>query len=231
MGFWVATTRKGEGSGCATPSTETWCSSMASSRAAWVLGGVRLISSARTRLAKMGPARKWKEAFLASYTMLPVTSDGMRSGVNWTLRNSIARACPSAFTISVLATPGTPSRMTWPRTSRAARIPKTAGSWPFTALATSALTAANARFGSPMSRPPLRPGSDPGTFDPTAKLLQLPPERDQLLVTGGPGAGEQPAGALGLAAGELGKRRGRGRVRPPIHPGLPFKAGSPQGAE
>ena len=40
------------------PSTETWRSSIASSSAAWVLGGVRLISSASSRFVKTGPSRK-----------------------------------------------------------------------------------------------------------------------------------------------------------------------------
>ena len=48
MEFWVAMTRKGEGSGWVTPSTVTWRSAMASRRADWVLGVARLISSART---------------------------------------------------------------------------------------------------------------------------------------------------------------------------------------
>ena len=42
------------------PSTVTWCSSMASRRADCVLGDARLISSARTRLAKMPPGRNSK---------------------------------------------------------------------------------------------------------------------------------------------------------------------------
>ncbi len=58
-GFWVAATRNGSGSGRGVPSTVTWRSSMASSRDDWVLGGVRLISSARSRLVKTGPG--WKE--------------------------------------------------------------------------------------------------------------------------------------------------------------------------
>ena len=48
----------GSGSGRGVPSTVTWRSSIASSSAAWVLGGVRLISSASIRLVKTGPSRK-----------------------------------------------------------------------------------------------------------------------------------------------------------------------------
>ena len=40
--------------------TVTACSCIASSSADWVLGVARLISSARTRLAKIGPGWNWK---------------------------------------------------------------------------------------------------------------------------------------------------------------------------
>ncbi len=43
---------------CVFPSTETWPSLIASSRALWVRGVVRLISSARITLAKIGPGLK-----------------------------------------------------------------------------------------------------------------------------------------------------------------------------
>ena len=59
-GFWVASTRKGRGSGCVAPSTVTWRSSMASRKLDWVRGVARLISSASTRLAKIGPGLKSK---------------------------------------------------------------------------------------------------------------------------------------------------------------------------
>ena len=58
MGFWVAMTMKGGPSGCVWPSTVTWRSSIASSRADWVRGVARLISSASTMLAKIGPRLK-----------------------------------------------------------------------------------------------------------------------------------------------------------------------------
>ena len=54
-GFWVASTAKGRGRGWVTRSTVTWPSSMASSRADWVLLEVRLISSASRRLVIMAP--------------------------------------------------------------------------------------------------------------------------------------------------------------------------------
>ena len=56
-GFCVAATMNGSGRGRDTPSTETWRSAIASSSAAWVLGGVRLISSASNRFVNTGPRR------------------------------------------------------------------------------------------------------------------------------------------------------------------------------
>jgi hypothetical protein len=55
MGFCVANTMNGRGSACETPSMVTLRSSIASSSADCVLGGVRFTSSASTMLAKMGP--------------------------------------------------------------------------------------------------------------------------------------------------------------------------------
>ena len=135
-------------------------------------------------MANSGPGRKWKVPVADSYTMLPVTSEGIRSGVNWIRRKSRERERPNALTSSVLATPGTPSRMTWPCTSRAASTPKTTGSWPLTALATSARTASNAWLRSATrvpflpivdvgAEPPrplaLRPGSLPQIHDPSTR--------------------------------------------------------------
>ena len=55
MGFWVATTMNGEPTGWGTPSTVTRPSSMTSSSADCVFGEARLISSASTMVAKIGP--------------------------------------------------------------------------------------------------------------------------------------------------------------------------------
>ena len=65
-GFWVAATTNGSGSGRGTPSTETWNSSIASSSEAWVFGGVRLISSASSRLVNTGPGRNENSALRPS---------------------------------------------------------------------------------------------------------------------------------------------------------------------
>ena len=65
--------------------TVTWCSCIASSREDWVFGVARLISSASTRLAKIGPGWNLKTRLPPSSTrmLVPVMSAGMRSGVNW----------------------------------------------------------------------------------------------------------------------------------------------------
>ena len=65
------------------PPEVTLRSCMASRSADWVLGVARLISSARTTLAKTGPRCSSKEPSFWWYTRPPVTSDGRRSGVNW----------------------------------------------------------------------------------------------------------------------------------------------------
>ena len=61
---------------------------MACSSAAWVLGGVRLISSASTTLAKIGPFTnrnaRLPVVWSSSMISVPVMSLGMRSGVNCT---------------------------------------------------------------------------------------------------------------------------------------------------
>ena len=66
IGFCVAATMNGSGSGRGTPSIETCRSSIASSSEACVLGGVRLISSASSRLVKTGPGRNENSADRAS---------------------------------------------------------------------------------------------------------------------------------------------------------------------
>ena len=109
MGFCVAMTMKGAGRARVVPSTETVCSSMDSRSADWVLGGVRLISSARSRFVNTGPSRKTNSDRPASQIIEPVMSAGIRSGVNWIRAMSTLRAWASARTRSVLATPGTPS--------------------------------------------------------------------------------------------------------------------------
>jgi hypothetical protein len=58
--------RNGSGRGYVFVSTETWRSLIASSRALWARGLLRLISSASTMFAKSGPGAKVKLLLSAS---------------------------------------------------------------------------------------------------------------------------------------------------------------------
>ena len=92
-----------------TPSTVTWPSAMASSRAACVFGEARLISSARTTLLNTGPGRKSNELSPRFHTVMPTTSEGSRSGVNCTRPKLHSIDVASDFARLVLPTPGTSS--------------------------------------------------------------------------------------------------------------------------
>ena len=102
---------------------------MAWSSAAWVLGGVRLISSASTMLAKIGPCTKRKARLpvvrSSSMISVPVMSLGIRSGVNWMRLKLRFSASATVWTIRVLASPGTPIRSAWPPARTAVRMPST----------------------------------------------------------------------------------------------------------
>jgi hypothetical protein len=85
-----------------------------------VLGGVRLISSARTMLAKIGPGANTicrRPVVVSSWMMsVPVMSDGIRSGVNWMRENLSSRTRASVWIKSVFASPGTPTMRLFPPT-------------------------------------------------------------------------------------------------------------------
>lgn len=132
MGFWVARTKKGCGRAWVSPITVTRRSCMASSRADWVLGEARLISSASMMLAKTGPSWKTKvfAPFISWRTGVPVMSPGSRSGVNWTRRAVRASALESPLTSSVLPRPGSPSSRMWPRASTPMRTSSMRSSLP-----------------------------------------------------------------------------------------------------
>jgi hypothetical protein len=117
------------------------------------LGGVRLISSASNRFVKTGPSRNASSPWLLPITIEPVMSPGIRSGVNCTRRASTERLAASVRTSRVLAVPGTPSISTWPPQSIATSRPDTAASWPTTAFAISARTAASRSRAAASSRP------------------------------------------------------------------------------
>ena len=58
-------------------------SCIASSSADWVLGGLRLISSASSSSAKIGPLVRVKVEVWKLNRLAPRMSPGVRSGVNW----------------------------------------------------------------------------------------------------------------------------------------------------
>ena len=99
----------------------TRCSCIASSSADCVFGGVRLISSASTMLAKIGPGANTicRRPVVASSWMMsvPVMSDGIRSGVNWMRLNFRSSTRASVWISSVLASPGTPTIRLLPPTN------------------------------------------------------------------------------------------------------------------
>jgi hypothetical protein len=92
---------------------------MASSSAAWVRGVVRLISSARTICAKIGPGRNSNSTVFWLKIDVPVTSVGSRSGVHWIRLNEAPKLAASARASIVLATPGTSSSRICPSQNHA----------------------------------------------------------------------------------------------------------------
>src|SRR5579864_411475 len=134
-------TKNGSGRCIVSWPTVTSRSCMAWSRAACVLGGVRLISSARMMLAKIGPGTNRNDrrpASGSSRTLVPVMSEGIRSGVNWMRLKPTSRIFAIELTRRVLASPGTPTKSAWPRVKMAARISSTTSRWPITTLLSSA---------------------------------------------------------------------------------------------
>ena len=72
-------------------------SSITSRNADWVRGGVRLISSTTTTWAKTGPGEKVNAWVAGFQVVVPVMSEGIRSGVPWMRPKLPAdRACERA---------------------------------------------------------------------------------------------------------------------------------------
>ena len=149
------------------PSTVTWRSSMASSRADWVLGEARLISSPRTMLAKIAPGWNSKSPRSWLNTLTPVTSEGSRSGVNWMRRTEQSMERARALASIVLPTPGTSSIRRWPSASRAMRARRTTSVLP--SMTRSMLSRILSKEAATSSMPPVsgrvvatRAGSFPG---------------------------------------------------------------------
>ena len=140
-GFWVAMTMKGRGTGWLTPSTVTWPSSMASSRADWVRLVARLSSSARKRLHSTAPGWYSIRPVSRRYREKPVISEGITSGVNCTRLNRSPRALAKARAMVVFPTPGMSSSRMWPPARMAASTFTSTASFPTMTFFTSATTA------------------------------------------------------------------------------------------
>src|SRR6478736_3187085 len=109
---------------------------MTSRSADWVFGLARLISSASTMFAKIGPAWNSNTPSFWSYTLMPVMSPGSRSGVNWMRVLVPWTDCARARASEVLPVPGTSSSSTWPSLSIAVSTSSTTCRLPSTARST-----------------------------------------------------------------------------------------------
>src|SRR5262245_11007379 len=110
---------------------------IACSSAACVFGGARLISSPSRSSVKIGPLVSVKALVWKLNRLVPSTSPGMRSGVNWMRPNLIDMLAANDWASSVLAVPGTPSSRMWPLTRRLVSMRSMTSSCPTTALPTS----------------------------------------------------------------------------------------------
>ena len=123
IGFCVASTMNGRGSGYITPPMLVWRSCIASSVALWVLALARLISSMSTKLAWIGPSRVSNSPFEGSYTWVPTMSLGSRSGVHWIRENEALTMPANVAAAVVFARPGTLSSSVCPSASNVTRRP------------------------------------------------------------------------------------------------------------
>src|SRR5215218_103625 len=112
---------------------------MHSSRAAWVFGEARLISSTRSRFVKIGPGRNVNSFSRWSKTLTPVTSLGSRSGVNWMRENEQSTERASAFASIVFPTPGKSSMIRCPSATRHSTANRSVSSGACTTRATLAV--------------------------------------------------------------------------------------------
>ena len=126
----MAITKNGAGRGWLTPSTLTAPDAIASSRALWVRGLARLISSASSTWANRGPGRKRKLPEAGSSTLTPIRSPGSRSLVNDCRRKPSPWLRASASARVVLPVPGRSSISRCPRASRQATARLTCRSLP-----------------------------------------------------------------------------------------------------
>ena len=130
IGFCVAMTRNGDGTGWVSLPIVTCRSCITSSSADCTLAGARLISSASRKLQKTGPSSMSNSSLLARYIRVPTRSAGTRSGVNWTRSKLPPKTSATVFTVSVFARPGTPSIRRWPPASRQTKTRSSISSCP-----------------------------------------------------------------------------------------------------
>ena len=121
---------KPDDSGCDVPSMVIVRSCIASSSAAWVFGGVRLISSASSSSVNSGPLVSVKAFVWKLNRFVPIRSPGIRSGVNCTRLKSSLTHAENARASRVLPVPGGPSKRMCPSEIRATIIRWMASSWP-----------------------------------------------------------------------------------------------------
>ena len=138
-------TRKGRWIAWLVRSIVTRYSCMISSRAACVLAGERLISSASNNCVNTGPGRKRNSCVFMSKIGAPVMSEGIKSAVNWMRPKLHPSTRPKARTNSVLPSPGTLSISTWPLENKATSVPKTNSSWPTKTFRNSVVIRSNRR--------------------------------------------------------------------------------------
>ena len=87
----------------------------------------------------MNVKARWPCSF-SMMTLVPITSAGIRSGVNWMRLNLRFSAEASVRIRAVLPSPGTPSSNACPPTKRQVSTPSMISSCPTMALLTSAFT-------------------------------------------------------------------------------------------
>src|SRR5215510_1752313 len=119
------------------PSSVTLRSCIASSKAACVFGGVRLISSASSTSQKIGPFVSVNVLVWKLNRLVPTMSPGIRSGVNWMRPNLRLRLRAKHWARSVFAVPGGPSSRIWPPEKSATSMRLSVSDCPMIALATS----------------------------------------------------------------------------------------------
>ena len=108
----------------------TWRSCITSSSADCTFAGARLISSASRKLQNTGPSSVSKPPVSGRKIRVPTRSAGTRSGVNCSRLNEPPSTSATVLTVSVFASPGTPSSSTWPPARSATSTRSSIASWP-----------------------------------------------------------------------------------------------------